>query len=137
MPQRKDMPTTLRRSPREAQDIWSKTRDSAERTYGGGQRATRVAYASLKRTFEKVGDHWEHKRRGGRPAGRTAQRRGPATRGRPRAAGGRVDANASKAHLYEMAKRKDIPGRSTMNKAGLVAALRRASRRDTAKARGR
>jgi hypothetical protein len=46
-----------------------------------------------------------------------------------------VDASASKAHLREIARRLDIPGRSSMTKEELVAAIRRANARATAKAR--
>ncbi|HEX5495779.1 MAG TPA: ChaB family protein [Mycobacteriales bacterium] len=136
MPERNRLPSTLSRSSKGAQNTWARTRDSAERTYGAGQRANQAAYASLKRTFDKVGDHWERKRRSG-PSDRQAQRRGAAARSRPRATADGVDANASKAHLDELARRMDIRGRSTMTKAGLVTALRRASRRETARARKR
>lgn len=136
MPQRDGLPSTLRRSSKSAQNTWARTRDSAERTYGAGQRANRAAYASLKRTFEKVGDHWERKRRRG-PSDRQAERGGAAARRRPGATAGGVDANASKAHLYELARRMDIRGRSTMSKPDLVAALRRAGRRETARSRNR
>ena len=47
-----------------------------------------------------------------------------------------MDANASKEHLYELAQRLDIEGRSAMNKAELVEALRKANERETRKARG-
>jgi Ca2+-binding EF-hand superfamily protein len=46
-----------------------------------------------------------------------------------------VDANASKAHLMELAKRLDISGRSTMTKDELVDALKKANRRETARSR--
>ena len=48
---------------------------------------------------------------------------------------GGVDANASKRHLYELAQRADVPGRSKMSKDELVEALDKANRRATAKAR--
>ena len=47
-----------------------------------------------------------------------------------------MDANASKAHLYELAQRADISGRSTMTKDELVDALQRWNDRQTAQARG-
>jgi hypothetical protein len=46
-----------------------------------------------------------------------------------------VDAEASKAHLYDLAKRLGVPGRSRMTKAELVDALQRASERESARAR--
>lgn len=48
---------------------------------------------------------------------------------------GGVDANASKRHLYDIAKKLDVPGRSTMSKKELVGAIERANRRETAAAR--
>jgi len=60
-----DLPGTLERSPKKAQKTYEKTLESAEETYGEGERAQRTAYASLKHSFEKVGDHWEPKKRKG------------------------------------------------------------------------
>jgi cation transport regulator ChaB len=60
-----DLPGTLKRSPKKAQRTYKKTLESAEETYGSGERAQRTAYASLKHSFEKVGDHWEPKARKG------------------------------------------------------------------------
>jgi len=61
MPAKEELPATLQRSPKKAQEIWSETHDSAVETYGEGERAHRTAFASLKHSFEKVGDHWEQK----------------------------------------------------------------------------
>ncbi len=50
--------------------------------------------------------------------------------------GGAVDADgATRDELYEQAKEKDIPGRSTMTKDELVDAVRKASDRETRRAR--
>src|ERR687883_756428 len=65
MPARKEMPSTVRRSPAKAQRTFAKAHDSAVETYGEGERAHRTAYAALKHSFEKVGDHWEPKKRKG------------------------------------------------------------------------
>ncbi|ADJ48299.1 hypothetical protein AMES_6474 [Amycolatopsis mediterranei S699] len=131
MPGRDDLPSTLLRSPRKAQDTWVAAHDSALETYGRGRRAQQTAYAALKHSFEKVGDHWEPKQRRGpsddQAAGGAEQRERP-TRGG-------VDARAGKAHLYERAKQLGVPGRSRMSKEELVAALEKASRRETARAR--
>ncbi|ATE53415.1 MULTISPECIES: ChaB family protein [Actinosynnema] len=131
MPARQEMPDTITRSPQGAQRTWAKAHDSAVEQYGEGERAHRTAFAALKRTYEKVGDHWERKQRTGpsdqRSAGGPPRRRGATHEG--------VDANASKKHLYELAKRLDVPGRSSMDKQELVEAVKRANRRATAAAR--
>jgi hypothetical protein len=46
-----------------------------------------------------------------------------------------VDANASKAHLYDIAKRLDISGRSRMDKDELVDAIGKANDRASRKSR--
>ncbi len=62
---RDELPETLKRSPKKAQETWVKTHDSAVETYGEGERAHRTAFAAVKHSFEKVGDRWEPKRRKG------------------------------------------------------------------------
>jgi hypothetical protein len=79
-----------------------------------------------------VGDHWEPKAENG-PSDEQAER-GNRDSDLPTAGG--VDANASKKHLQEIARRLDVKGRSTMDKAELVEAIRKANDRATAKARG-
>jgi cation transport regulator ChaB len=132
MPAREDMPGTLRRSPKKAQDTYAKTHDSAVQEYGDGERAHRTAYAAVKHSFEKVGDRWEPKDRQG-PSDATAA----GGRNTKAATAGGVDANASKAHLMDVAKRLDITGRSRMSKPQLVEAIQKANAADTRKARGR
>lgn len=133
MPARDDVPSTIARSSRKAQETFARARDSAERTYGRGERASRTAFAALKHSFEKVGDHWEEKEEKG-PSDDQAARRGlRARRTRPTAEG--VDANASKTHLLEVAKRLDVRGRTRMSKDALVEAIKKANRRATARAR--
>jgi ChaB/Rho termination factor, N-terminal domain len=134
MPAREDLPSTLRKSPKDAQETWIKVHDSAVETYGEGRRAHMTAFAALKHSFEKVGDRWERKGRKG-PSDRQAKKRVPASRERPAKTAEGVDANASKSHLMEIAKRLDIPGRARMNKGDLVNAIKKANRRATAKAR--
>jgi cation transport regulator ChaB len=136
MPAREELPSTLRRSPKKAQETWAKTHDSAVESYGEGERAHRTAFSSLKHSFEKVGDHWEPKGRKG-PSDEQARKSAPASRRSPGRTAGGVDANASKQHLYDVAKRLDIKGRSSMTKDELVAAIGKANNRTTAKARGR
>lgn len=130
-----DLPSTLERSSKKAQETWLATHDSAVEEYGEGERAHRTAFASLKHSFEKVGDRWEEKGRKG-PSDRQAARSGPAARSRGDGdtAGG-VDANASKTHLLEVARRLDVRGRSRMTKDELVEAIQKANDRATAAAR--
>ncbi len=128
--QREELPSTVARSDEHAQATWAKTHDSAVETYGEGERAHRTAFSSLKHSYEKVGDHWEPKDEKG-PS--DAQAEGGAGTDRPTAGG--VDANASKKHLYELAQRLEVPGRSSMSKDELVDAIGKANDRETAKAR--
>jgi cation transport regulator ChaB len=125
-PKKDELPSTLKRSPAKAQRTFAKAHDSAAKEYGEGERAHRVAYSALKHSYEKVGDHWEAKDEKG-PS--DEQAKGGRTTHRETKGG--VDANASKAHLYDIAKRLDIDGRSTMTKSELVDAIRKASDRKT------
>jgi cation transport regulator ChaB len=127
-----ELPGTLQRSDDLAQRTYAKTLASAEQTYDDEQAAHRVAFAALKHTHEKVGDHWEPKEHKG-PSDAQAE----GGRDTDRATAGGVDANASKKHLYNLATRLEIPGRSTMTKAELVEALQRANNRKSAQARRR
>jgi cation transport regulator ChaB len=136
MPGRDEMPSTLKRSDEHAQEIWAATHDSAVETYGEGERAHRTAFAALKHSYEKVGDHWEAKAERG-PSDAQAARGGDAAHRRPVDTAGGVDANASKAHLMELARRLEVPGRSRMRKDELVEAVRKASDRETRRARER
>ncbi|MFC3995848.1 ChaB family protein [Nocardiopsis sediminis] len=116
MPGRKNLPDTVRRSSRKAQDTWACAHDSAVDTYGEGERADRVAYTALRRGFEQVGDRWKPKE----------SRRAPGARA-PRAGGG-VDADAGKQELYARARELGVQGRSTMTKPQLVEAVKKESR---------
>ena len=133
MPARKEMPSTLRRSPKKAQETWAKTHDSAVAEYGEGERAHRTAFASLKHSFEKVGDHWEPKGHKGPSDAQAARSRDQ----RPTGTAGGVDANASKQHLMDVARRLDVRGRSSMTKQQLVEAIQRANDRESRAARKR
>lgn len=128
MPAREELPSTLERSPKHAQDIWIKAHDSAVDSYGEGRRAHQTAYAALKHSYEKVGDHWEEK-----------DSKGPSDRNAATGRGGEtaegVDANASKDHLYDVAQELDISGRSKMSKGELVDAIKKANRKETRDAR--
>ena len=74
---REELPRTLKRSDKHAQEIWVKTHDSAVETYGEGGRAHRVAYAALKHAYEKQGDKWVRKAERGPSDPQAA--RGPTT----------------------------------------------------------
>jgi cation transport regulator ChaB len=132
MPARKDMPGTLKRSPRKAQDTYAETHDSAVEEYGEGERAHRTAFSAVKHSFEKVGDHWEPKAEKGPSDAKAAGGRDT----RAKTAGG-VDANASRQHLMDVAKRLGIDGRSRMTKPQLVDAIQKANANSTRRARGR
>jgi len=125
-PKQSELPSTLRRSEAKAQRTFAKAHDAAAEEYGEGERAHRVAYSALKHSYEKVGDHWEPKREKCPSDRKAAGGRGT----RAKTAGG-VDANASKTHLYDLAKRLEIPRRSTMTKAQLVDAIQKANDRQT------
>jgi anti-sigma B factor antagonist len=53
-----ELPGTLRRSSKEAQETFTSALTCAVQVYGEGDQAFRAAYLELKRTFEKRGDHW-------------------------------------------------------------------------------
>lgn len=130
MPASEEMPDTIKRSPKHAQEIWSKAHDSAVDEYGEGERSHRTAFAALKHEYEKVGDHWEKKDSSG-PSDSKAE----GSRGSKGETHGGVDANASKEHLYDVAKKLDISGRSEMDKDELVDAIDKANKRETRQAR--
>ena len=131
---RDSLPSTLERSEDKAQETFLSTLESARDTYDGDEQAAhRVAFAAVKHGYEKVGDHWEPKEEKG-PSDPQAARSGARARRGGETAGG-VDANASKPHLYELAQRLDVPGRSQMSKDELVEALQRANDRESARAR--
>ena len=130
MPAEEEMPSTIERSDTHAQALWSKTHDSAVESYGEGERAHRTAFAALKHEYEKVGDHWERKAENG-PSDEKAE----GTVGSRGETAGGVDANATKEHLLDVAKRLDVSGRSRMTKAELVEAIQKENDRRTRKAR--
>ncbi|MCO5100455.1 MAG: ChaB family protein [Burkholderiaceae bacterium] len=123
MPGREKLPDTLKRSPAKAQRTWAKAHDSAVREYGEGERAHRVAYAALKHSFEKEGDHWTPKDHKG-PSDPRAEKSGRAAReGKGESFGGLDYEGSSRDELYERAKALDIRGRSKMNKKELARAI--------------
>jgi hypothetical protein len=130
--QQERLPSTLARSPTKAQNTYIETLEAAESQHGDGEAAHRIALASLKHSFEKVGDHWERKQKEG-PSDRQDAKRGKAARrGNGRTAGG-VDAFSPKTHLMDVARRLDIKGRSKMGKPQLVKAIDKANRAASAR----
>lgn len=122
-----ELPSTLKKSDDKAQRTFAKAHDAAADQYDDAERAHRVAYSALKHSYEKVGDHWEEKDQRG-PSDERAESGGPNPTGE--SAEG-VDANATKKHLVELARRLDIAGRSTMTKEELVTAIKKANRRES------
>jgi cation transport regulator ChaB len=131
--QKKRLPSTLARSPEKAQDTYVHTLEAAEEKHGDGEAAHRIALASLKHSFEKVGDHWEAKESPGPSDAQDAKRGAAALNSDTPTAGG-VGANASRAHLLDVARRLNVNGRSRMTKAELVDAIDKANQQATARA---
>ncbi|PKQ29145.1 MAG: cation transport regulator ChaB [Actinobacteria bacterium HGW-Actinobacteria-10] len=118
MPGIKEMPSTVARSSKKAQDTWVKAHDSAVEQYGEGRRAHQTAFAALKHTHEKVGDRWEPKERKG-PSDPGAKKRGGKTYGGVDYFGNTRD------ELYDRARDLNIAGRSRMSKEELAEAIGR------------
>ena len=129
-PKRDELPSTVARSGKKARRTFAKAHDSAVDSYGEGERANRTAYSALKHTHEKIGDRWE-KKKGKGPSDAQAE----GGRGTSRRTAEGVDANASKKHLYDVATKLGIVGRSKMAKDQLVDAIKKANRRRSDKAR--
>ncbi len=128
MPASKEMPGTLKRSPKKAQETWAKTHDSAVETYGEGERAHRTAYSALKHTHEKKDDRWVAKDRKGPSDPRAKDPKARERSGQrdvTRTFGGIDVEGNSKRELYERAKRAGVEGRSGMSKEELAVALAR------------
>ncbi len=115
-----DVPSTLKRSPAKARRTWKKAHDSAVETYGEGERAHRTAFAALKHSFEKVGDHWEPKDEKG-PSDPRAKSGGPDAKGETF---GGVDVEGhTRDELYERARKLGVRGASKMKKDELARAI--------------
>ena len=117
-----DLPGTLKRSPEKAQRTYAEALDSAHEQYDDEERAHRTAYAAVKHSYEKVGDHWEPKDEKG-PS--DPQAKGGRDTDRETAGGVDVEGH-TKDELYERAKKLDIDGRSRMDKMELAQAIARA-----------
>ena len=120
---REELPGTLKRSGAKAQRTFAKAHNSAAETYGEGERAHRTAYAALKHTHEKIGDHWEPKDEKGPSDPRSRNPR--AREGHGKTFGGVDYFGNTKQELYERARALDVRGRSRMSKEELAEAIGR------------
>jgi|SRR5690554_3341728 len=118
---REDLPDTIKRSSKKAQETYRKALAAAHEQYDSEERAHRTALAALKHSFEKVGDKWVAKKQKGPSDDRAARGRG----GGGESAGGVDVFGNTKEELYERAKKLDIEGRSSMNKLELAQAIAR------------
>ncbi len=125
MPGRSKLPSTLERSPKKAQETYLKTLEHAEKEYGDGARAHRTAFASLKHSFKKEGDHWVPKKARGPSDPRAKQSTAAARAGKGETFGGLDYYGTSKAELYKRAQELHIGGRARMNKKELARAIAR------------
>jgi cation transport regulator ChaB len=125
MPAKKDLPATLKRSPAKAQRTYAETLENAEDQYGDGERAHRTAIASLKHSFEKVGDHWEPKDGKGPSDPRAAKGGDPARPGAGESFGGVDFYGSTVDELRDRARDLGISGRWRMDKRELARAIDR------------
>lgn len=125
MPGKQEIPSTVARSSGKAQRTWVETHDSAVEQYGEGEQAHRTAFASLKHSFEKVGDHWEAKDHKGPSDERSEKSTAAKRRGEGETAGGVDELGHTKAELYARAKHLGVPNRSRMDKHELAKAIAR------------
>jgi cation transport regulator ChaB len=122
-PIKEELPGTLRRSPKKAQDTFAKAHDSAAAQYGDEERANRVAYAAVKHSFEKKDDHWEPKDHKGPSDPRAANPRARENKGKTY--GGVDYYGSTKEELRKRAAELGVRGRSTMTKEQLAEAIAR------------
>ncbi len=125
MPRREDIPGTIERSPARAKRTYETVHDHAVQEYGEGERAHRTAFAALKRSFEKVGDRWEPKKRRGPSDPRSTKTTREKREGKGETFGGVDLFGHTKKELYDRAGRLGIEGRSRMSKKELARAIAR------------
>jgi cation transport regulator ChaB len=118
-----ELPGTIRRSPKKAQETFAKAHDSALEQYGDEERAHRVAYAAVKHSFEKRGDHWEPKGHKGPSDPRAANPRARENKGK--SYGGVDYYGSTKKDLLKRAAGLGVRGRSKMTKGELAEAIAR------------
>lgn len=130
-----EVPSTIARSDDKAQRTWRAAHDSAVETYGEGERAHRTAFAALKHTHEKKGDHWEPKDEKGPSDPRSEKSTDEARRGEGKTYGGIDYHGHTKKEFEERARDLGITGRSRMTKDELVEAIAKRERSEEAKQR--
>lgn len=118
-----ELPSTLKRSSPKAQETYMKTHDHAVDEYGEGERAHRTAYASLKHSFEKVGDKWVAKHKKGPSDPRAKEPTAEARAGKGETYGGVDLYGNSKEELYNRARDLGVKGASKMSKKDLARAI--------------
>jgi len=123
VPAKKDMPSTLKRSPAKAQRTYAKVHDRAVEEYGEGERAHRTAYAALKHSFKKEGNRWVPKENRGPSDPRSTKSTREKRAGAGETFGGVDFYGSSKQELYDRAKELHIPHRSRMSKQDLARAI--------------
>ena len=125
-----ELPSTLQRSDEKAQRTYAHAYDAAIEQYDGDEeRAHRVAFAALKHTTRRSATAGDPRTEYG-PSDQHAEE----GYGSDAPTAGGVDANASKAHLYDVAKELGIAGRSRMRKDELVAAIEKENDRRSRRA---
>ena len=125
MPGRKELPSTLKRSPAKAQRTWIKTHDTAVEQYGEGERAHRTAFAAVKHGFEKRGDRWVPKKQKGPSDPRSTKSTRQKRKGVGETFGGLDFFGHTRAELYARARKLGIKGGSRMTKKELARAIDR------------
>jgi hypothetical protein len=130
-----EMPSTIARSDEKAQRTWKKAHDSAVESYGEGERAHRTAFAALKHTHEKVGDHWEPKDEKGPSDPRAAKPTREAREGKGETFGGIDFSGHTKKEFEQRAKSLGITGYSHMRKKELVRKIEQREHSQEAKER--
>lgn len=125
MPGKAKLPSTLKRSPKKAQETYEKVLDRAEQEYGDDERAHRTAYAALKHSFEKKGDRWEPKGHKGPSDPRSTRSTQEKREGKGETFGGVDYYGHTREELYNRAKELGVEGRSHMDKKELARAISR------------
>ena len=130
-----EMPSTVARSDEKAQRTWKETHDSAVEEYGEGERAHRTAFAALKHSYEKRGDHWVPKKEKGASDPRSTQPTERAREGVGKTFGGIDYYGHIKKEFEQRARELGITGYSRMRKEELVEAIERKEKNEEARRR--